>query len=133
MSDVVAAVRVQGELLVCIDFDKPVWQNLKFDDLKSTPSLEHFMVDGILGSVSLDILGRYAIAHHFTEADFWGSDSAVEVARKAIYDATNLELEYIYFDVKDSLIVDDLTNFSSRVEFTKVDEDAFYEIIKPSR
>ena len=56
MSDVIAGVRVNGEMLVYIDFDKPVWQNANFVGLSSTPSLEHFMVDGILGSASQAIL-----------------------------------------------------------------------------
>lgn len=132
MSDVIAAVRVRDEILVCIDFDKPVWQNTKFDDLKSTPSLENFMVDGILGSASLAILGRYGVTKNFSEEEFWGTDSAVDVARKAIYAATDLDLEYIYYDDKDPLIVGDLLKFASGVEYKKVDEKTFYDLIKPT-
>lgn len=132
MSDVIAGVRVNGEMLVYIDYDKPVWQNANFEGLKSSPSLEHFMVDGILGSASIGLLSRYGVTKNFSEKAFWGTDSAVNVARKAIYSATDLRLEYIYFEETDPLIVGDLLKFASGVEYKKVDEKAFYELIKPT-
>ena len=132
MSDVIAGVRVNGEMLVYIDYDKPVWQNAHFEGLNSTPSLEYFMVDGILGSASLGLLGRYGITRNFSEEEFWGTGKAVEVARKAIYTATDLELEYIHFDEKDPLIVGDLLKFASEVVYKKVDEKTFYDMIKPT-
>lgn len=133
MSDVIAGVRVNDEMLVYIDYDKPVWQNANIKKLKSTPSLEHFMVDGILGSASLGLLGRYGVTKNFSEEEFWGTENTVGAARKAIYAATDLELVYIHFDEKDPLIVSDLLKFASGVQYKKVDERTFYELIKPTR
>ncbi len=133
MSDVIAAVRVNGELLVYIDFDKPVWQNASFKELASTPSLENFLVDGILGSASSAILSKYGIAKNFSEDDFWGSSDAVQTARKAIYAATDLELEYIYYDDRDPLIDSDLLNFVSEARVQKLGAEAFYDLVKPAR
>jgi hypothetical protein len=132
MSDVIAGVRVNGEMLVYIDYDKPVCQNAHFEALNSTPSIEHFMVDGVLGSASLGLLSRYGVTRNFSEEEFWGNDAVVDEARKAIYAATDLELEYIHFDEKDPLIVGDLSKFASGVQYKKVDEKTFYELIKPT-
>ncbi len=133
MSDVIAAVRVDGELLVYIDFDKPVWQNASFKELASTPSLENFLVDGILGSASSVILSKYGIAKNFSEDDFWGSSDAVQTARQAIYAATDLELEYIYYDDRDPLIDSDLLKFASEARVQKLGAEAFYDLVKPVR
>jgi hypothetical protein len=133
MSDVIAAVRVRGELLVYIDFDRPVWQNTSHKELASTPSLEHFLVDGILGSASLAVLGNYGITRNYAEEEFWDDNQEVQKAREAIYAATDLELQYIYPDNPDLLIDRDLLKFSSRPEMQKLDSDAFYELIKPIR
>ena len=133
MSDVIAAVRVNGELLVYIDFDKPVWQNASFKELASTPSLENFLVDGILGSASSAILSKYGIAKNLSEDDFWGSSDAVQAARQAIYAAANLELEYIYYDDRDPLIDSDLLKFASEAHVQKLGAEAFYDLVKPVR
>ena len=133
MSDVIAAVRVNGELLVYIDFDKPVWQNASFKELASTPSLENFLVDGILGSASSTILSKYGIAKNFSEDDFWGSSDAVQAARQAIYAAADLELEYNYYDDRDPLIDSDLLKFASEARVQKLGAEAFYDLVKPVR
>lgn len=132
MSDVIAGVRVNGEVLVYIDYDKPVWQNANFEGLKSTPSLEHFMVDGILGSASQALLSKYGITKNYSEDEFWSNSAEIQLARQAIYKATDLEITYIHYDEPDPLIVGDLSKFASGVEFKKVDEKAFYELIKPT-
>lgn len=131
MSDVIAGVRVNGEMLVYIDYDKPVWQNANFEGLNSTPSLEHFMVDGILGSASQAILSKYGIAKNYSEKDFWSDSAEIQLARQAIYKATDLEITYVLYDEPDSLIIGDLTNFASKCEFEKVAEKTFYQLIKP--
>lgn len=131
MSDVIAAVKVNGELLVYIDFDRPVWQNATFKELASTPSLENFLVDGILGSSSQAILGKYGITNNFSEDDFWGASDEVEKARNAIYAAADLDLEYIYYDDRDPLIDSDLLNFSSTASIQKVNEELFYILVNP--
>ena len=133
MSDVIAAVRVNGELLVYIDYDRPVWQNAGEASLASTPSLDHFLVDGILGSASLAILGKYGISKHFSEADFSRSSEEVRTARQSIYSATDLDLEYIYYDSRDPLIDGDLLKFSSSAKVHQVDEESFYALVKPIR
>jgi hypothetical protein len=130
MSDVIAGVRVNGEMLVYIDYDKPVWQNAQFTKLSSTPSLTNFMVDGILGSASSAILSKYGISRNFTEEEFWGSSEEVSSAREAIYGATDLEIEYVHFDEPDHLITSDLSKFASQHSFNKVDEETFYALIK---
>jgi len=132
MSDVIAGVRVNGEMLVYIDFDKPVWQNANNKSLKSTPSLSNFMVDGILGSASSALLTKYGISRNFSEDEFWGDSAEVTAAREAIYGATDLEIEYVHFDEPDPLITGDLTKFASKYHFNKVDEETFYTLIKPT-
>ena len=131
MSDVIAGVRVNGEMLVYIDYDKPVWQNAHFEGLNSTPSLEHFMVDGILGSASQALLSKYGIAKNYSEKDFWSDSAEIQRAREAIYQATDLEITYIHYDEPDPLIIGDLTKLASKFEFEKVDEETFYRLIKP--
>jgi hypothetical protein len=133
MSDVIAAVRVNGELLVYIDFDRPVWQNATFKELASTPSLENFLVDGILGSASQAILSKYGISKNFSEDDFWGASDEVQKAREAIYTATDLDLEYNYYDDRDPLIDGDLLKFASQARIQKLGAEAFYDLVKPVR
>jgi hypothetical protein len=133
MSDVIAAVRVNGELLVYIDFDRPVWQNATFNELASTPSLENFLVDGILGSSSQAILGKYGISKNFSEDDFWGESDDVQKARDAIYSATDLDLEYIFYDDRDPLIDADLLKFASKARIQKLDSKAFHDLVRPVR
>ena len=133
MSDVIAAVRVNGELLVYIDYDRPVWQNASEAKLASRPSLDHFLVDGILGSASLAVLNKYGISKHFSEADLFSSSEEVKKARQSLYSATDLDLEYIYYDSRDPLIDGDLLNFSSTARIQKVDEESFYVLVKPVR
>jgi hypothetical protein len=130
MSDVIAGVRVNGEMLVYIDYDKPVWQNANYEGLNSTPSLKHFMVDGILGSASMELLSKYGITQRYAEEDFWSIKNVARDAREAIYSATDLEITYLYCDEPDNLIINDLTGFASKFVLEKVDEKTFYESIK---
>ena len=130
MSDVIAGVRVNGEMLVYIDYDKPVWQNANFKNLSSTPSLSNFMVDGILGSASTAVLSKYGITRNYSEEEFWGASEDVQQAREAIYKAADLEIEYVHFDEPDPLILADLSKFVSKCGFKKVNEETFYQLIK---
>jgi hypothetical protein len=130
MSDVIAGVRVNGEMLVYIDYDKPVWQNANFKELSSTPSLSNFMVDGILGSASSAVLSKYGIYRNYSEEEFWGTGEGIKAARDAIYCATDLEIEYVHYDEPDPLILADLSKFASKCGFNKVDEETFYQLIK---
>ena len=133
MSDVIAAVRVNGELLVYIDYDRPVWQNAGDLTLASTPSLEYFLVDGILGSTSSSVLGKYDISKNFTQEEFWSGSNQVQDARQAIYGAPDLDLEYIYYDDRDPLIDADLLKFASQPRIQKLGAEAFFELVKPVR
>lgn len=131
MSDVIAGVRVNGEMLVYIDYDKPVWQNANYEGLNSTPSLKHFMVDGILGSASMELLSKYGITQRYSEEDFWSLKNVAKDAREAIYSATDLVITFYHYDELDPLIIGDLTKFDSKFVLEKVDEKTFYELIKP--
>lgn len=133
MSEVIAAVRVNGELLVYIDFDRPVWQNATVKDLASTPSLENFLVDGILGSASSAVLGKYGVTKNFAEEDFWSGNDEVQKARQAIYEATDLELEYIYYDARDQLIDCDLLKFAAEASLEKLSVEDFDALVNPIR
>ena len=133
MSEVIAAVRVNGELLVYIDFDRPVWQNATVKDLASTPSLENFLVDGILGSASSAVLGKYGVIKNFAEEDFWSGSDEVQMARQAIYGATDIELEYIYCDARDQLIDRDLLKFAAEASMQKLSVEDFDALVKPIR
>ena len=133
MSEVIAAVRVNGELLVCIDFDRPVWQNASFKELVATPSIENFLVDGILGSASAAVLGRYGVLRNFSEIEFWDGGEEVLKARQAIYLATGLELEYNFPDDRDPLIDSDLLKFASEARIQKLSVEAFDALVKPVR
>ncbi|MEJ6761075.1 MAG: hypothetical protein QNK54_03650 [Candidatus Planktophila sp.] len=131
MSDVIAAVKVNDELIVYIDYDKPVWQNAGNAKLASTPSLDHFLVDGILGSCSLELLSTLGVKRHFSMEHFLKNGPDVEAARKSVYSANNLKLECFYYDHQDPLIDGDSMNFSSVMTVTKLNEDAFYTFVKP--
>ena len=133
MSEVIAAVRVNGELLVCIDFDRPVWQNANFKELVATPSIENFLVDGILGSASSAVLDRYGVSRNFSESEFWSGGEEVLKARQAIYLATELELEYNFPDDRDPLIDSDLLKFASEARIQKLSVEAFDALVKPVR
>ena len=133
MSDVIAAVKVNGETLVYIDYDKPVCQNSGNAQLVSTPSIEHFLVDGILGSCTLNFLASHGVSRHFSMVDFHANSTDVEEARTKIYGASNLKLEYFYYDHQDPLISADASRFNSKIVTTKIDEAAFYSLVKPIR
>jgi len=133
MSDVVAAVKVNDEMLVNIDYDKPVWQNTGNPELVSTPSIEHFLVDGILGSCTLKLLTSYGVSRNFSMGDFHANGTDVKAARTKIYAASNLDLECFYYDHQDPLIVADALRFNSKMVITKIDEAAFYSLVKPIR
>lgn len=132
MSDVIAGVRVNGEMLVCIDYDKPVWQNANYEGLTSTPSLKYFMADGILGSASMELLSKYGITKRYTEEDFWSIKNVARDVRKVICDATDLDITYFFYDDEPNyLIIGNLMLFETKYVLKKVDEKTFYQLIKP--
>jgi hypothetical protein len=90
-------------------------------------------VDGILGSASSAVLGRYGVTKNFAEEDFWSGSDEVQMARRAIYGATDLELEYIYCDARDQLIDRDLLKFASQPSIQKLGAEAFFDLVKTVR
>jgi hypothetical protein len=78
-------------------------------------------------------LGKYGISKNFSEDDFWGASEEVLQARQAIYAATDLDLEYIYFDDRDPLIDGDLLKFASEARIQKLGAEAFFDLVKPVR
>jgi hypothetical protein len=47
-----AVIEVCGERLICMDYDRPVWHAKDNFEVRATPNLDHFVVDGILASLS---------------------------------------------------------------------------------
>jgi hypothetical protein len=78
-------------------------------------------------------LSKYGISKNFSEDDFWGASDEVQKARQAIYAATDLDLEYIYYDDRDPLIDGDLLKFTSKARIQKLGAEAFYDLVKPVR
>jgi uncharacterized protein YdaL len=78
-------------------------------------------------------LSKYGISKNFSEDDFWGASDAVQKAREAIYAATDLDLEYIYYDDRDPLIDGDLLKFTSEASIQKVSVEDFDALVKPIR
>ena len=70
MSDVMAVITVCGEKLVCVDYDRPVWQSKVDKNLRATPNLGYFVVDGILATLNISTLNQYKIFKRFNSDDF---------------------------------------------------------------
>lgn len=115
MSDLIAVVKVCDEKIICIDFDKPVWISKVNDNLKGTPSLDHFMVDGILATISTELLNKFKITKRFNSEDFEMLTPSVELknARDILYDSNQLNIEYFYDHEGDIQIKEDLKRFKN--------------------
>jgi hypothetical protein len=61
MSELMAVIEVCGERLICIDYDRPVWHAKDNFEVRATPNLDHFVVDGILASLSSAALLKFGI------------------------------------------------------------------------
>ena len=112
---------------------KELLENANFKELVATPSIENFLVDGILGSASSAVLGRYGVSRNFSESEFWSGGQEVLKARQAIYLATELELEYNFPNDRDPLIDSDLLKFASEARIQKLSAEAFDALVKPVR
>ena len=95
MSDVMAVINVCGEQLVCVDYDRPVWHSKADKNLHAIPNLDHFVVDGILATLSSRVLSKYGIDKRFNSIDFEQNNTAAELisARQNLYQGKDLNIE----------------------------------------
>lgn len=129
MSDLIGALRIKNDLLVCIDFDKPLWQNVSNSDLKGIPSLDHFAVDGLLAALSTVTLEDLGVNKRFT--NFSSESNSLASARENLYTNKELQIEYIHFDDGDKYLHEDLAKFNNPILVTKLSESEFREYVKP--
>lgn len=117
MSDLMAVLVVSGEKFVCVDYDRPVWYSKVDSDLSATPSLQHFVVDGILAVASNKMLNTVGISKRFSSKDFEKDISTPELqaARKILYEASELSIEYFHDLDGDIQIHKDLTRFKAPI------------------
>ena len=113
MSDVMAVITVCGEKLVCVDYDRPVWQSKVDKNLRATPNLDYFVVDGILATLSSEKLSSFGIDKRFDSGDFEQETSAADLsaARQILYQAKYLNIEYFHDLDGDIQIHKDLARF----------------------
>jgi len=113
MSDVMAVITVCGEKLVCVDYDRPVWQSKVDKNLRATPNLDYFVVDGILATINISTLNQYKIFNRFNSDDFEQSIPSNELisARQNLYLAKGLNIDYFHDLEGDVQIHKDLARF----------------------
>lgn len=113
MSDLMAVINVDGEKLICVDFDRPVWHSKIDPNLKATPNLDHFVVDGILGVASNTLLKKYGINERFNSNHFEMDKSSLELqmARQKLYQASGINVDYFHDFNGDIQIHKDLAKF----------------------
>jgi hypothetical protein len=128
MSEVVDALVVNGELLICIDYDRPIWLNVNNKQNKSLPNHDHFVVDGILGALSSDGLKTLKISNRFNEFD--NPSEALNTARAAIYSNPNIRLQYIHYSAGERIIHEDLAKFVATIEVTQLSFADFDKLVK---
>ena len=127
MSDVIGGLRINGEILVAIDFDRPIWQNNQNRKLSGTPTLKHFTVDGILLALSPEKLRSIGIEKR---PDSVLIDSPeLGLLRNQIYTSTNLNIEYFDIEHRENEISADLGNFKGKIVKHTISENEFFEII----
>ena len=113
MSDLMAVINVCGEKLVCVDYDRPVWHSKADKNLHVIPNLDHFVVDGILGTLSSKVLDKYGIDKRFDSSDFAHNNMSAELisARQNLYQGKDLNIEYFHDLEGDIQIHRDLARF----------------------
>jgi hypothetical protein len=113
MSDVMAVITVCGEKMVCVDYDRPVWQSKVDKNLRATPNLDYFVVDGILATLNISTLNQYKIFNRFNSDDFEQSIPSNELisARQNLYLAKGLNIDYFHDLEGDVQIHKDLARF----------------------
>lgn len=133
MSDVIAGIILNKEILIFIDYDRPVWRNVNPPNNKCIPTLEHFVADGILGSAGKENLESLGLSTKYISGDFSAiaSSADLEAARNKIYGHAAIPIEYFHPNNGDLHIERDLAKFSSKVIVTQVSESEFTRIIGP--
>lgn len=113
MSDVMAVITICGEKMVCVDYDRPVWHSMADKNLRATPNLNHFVVDGILATINISALNQYKIFNRFNSYDFEQTIPSNELlsARQNLYLAKGLNIEYFHDLEGDVQIQKDLARF----------------------
>jgi hypothetical protein len=108
-----AVINVCGEQLVCVDYDRPVWHSKADRNLHATPNLSHFVVDGILATLSSKKLSSFGINKRFDSDDFEQETSVADLnaARQILYQAEDLNIEYFHDLEGDIQIHKDLARF----------------------
>jgi len=132
MSQVVAIAKVSDEILVYIDFDRPVWQNKIIKELSCIPSLDNFMCDGILGSLSSKNLSRVGIQARFSQEDFAENPSSreLQMARGIIYESSEILIALYHEGQIDSFLAKDLSRFTGKVALHKINHEEFVNLLK---
>jgi len=130
MSDVIAVLIVCNEKLVCIDYDRPVWLAKNSSELRCTPNLDHFVVDGILGTLSNESLTKLGITKRFGTVDFEkiNSNNELNDARKTLYASKDLDIKYFHDFNGDIQIHQDLARF--RMPILKVEKLLTKELLE---
>ncbi len=113
MSDLMAVIEVSGEKLICIDYDRPVWHAKNNFEIRATPNLNHFIVDGILAALSMEALKKFGITERFNSEDFESEQpsSELKLAREILYNADDLKINYFHDHDGDKQIHEDLARF----------------------
>lgn len=131
MSELIAGMTLNNETIIFIDFDRPVWKNVNYPINRCIPTLEYFVADGILGSISKENLELMGLSAKYIGSDFSdiGPSDELDFARKKIYEHTSLPIEYFYLQNSDIHIEKDLAKFSSKILITQISESEFTKII----
>ena len=128
MSEIVDAVNVNGELLICIDFDRPIWQNVNQKKLSCLPSHDHFVVDGILGALSSEGLQKLNVMERYS--NFYNPTESLRTARASIYSNPHIQLKYIHYSAGEKLVHEDLAKFVATIEVTQLSASDFENFVK---
>lgn len=133
MSDLIAVITVCGEKMVCIDYDRPVWQSPSNVALRAVPNLNHFVVDGILACLSGDTLKKYGITQRFNSNEFQMDPPPYELklAREILYLADDLEINYFHESSGDVQIHEDLGRF--KMPISNVEKVSTQQLIDLSK
>ena len=131
MSEVICAIKVEGELIINIDFDRPVWRSRGEEALAIVPHPDHFVVDAILGTASQSTLTKIGVSRHFTSDEFESGSPELDAARSIVYAATGYSLQYLNPFGKEQWIDEDFERFQNKPEIIKIDEASFNQLVGP--
>ena len=132
MSEVVAGIILNEELLIFIDFDRPVWENTNYPGKSCIPTLDNFVVDGILGVASNESLIELGLPINYIGSNFSEIEltSDLASARNKVYQHISLPLTYIHAHISDSHVERDLAKFASQIIVDKISEDEFQKLVR---